>query len=247
MEQRKNGRVQVEKKLYSEMKIGDLQKTSLIEYPGKLSCIVFTQGCNFRCPFCHNPQLVLPEKFLPPMSEKDVLDFLNRRKSYLDAVVITGGEPCLQEGLPEFLKKAKEMGYFCKVDTNGTNPEMVSLLIKEKLVDYIAMDIKAPLTKYGLLTGVAVDTKNIEASVSILKDSTIDYEFKTTVLFPLLNYEDFEDIGRLIKDSPIHYLQRFVPNAVIDKKCLSYPLLTEESFEKLKQIMLKYVKECYIR
>jgi len=229
------------------MKIGGLQKTSLIEYPDKLSCIVFTQGCNLRCPYCHNPQIVLPEKFLPVVSTDEVLSFLKKRIQYLQGVVITGGEPCLQEGLADFLKQVKQMGYCVKLDTNGTMPDVITMLIEEKLVDYIAMDVKAPVEKYEILTGVRVDTKTIENSIELLKSSGIPHEFKTTVVFPLLQKDDFELIGSMIKDAKVHYLQHFVPSNVIDERCLSYPVVTDEEFDVLQQIMLKYVKECYIR
>ncbi len=229
------------------MKIASLQKTSLIEYPDKLSCIIFTQGCNFRCPYCHNPELVLPEKFLPLIPSKEIFDFLKKRKNYLQGIVITGGEPCIQKGLINFLNEVKQLGYYCKLDTNGTIPEALSFLIEEKLVDYISMDIKAPLAKYPILTGVNTDTKKIKESIGILQGSGIDYEFKTTVVFPLLQKEDFIQIGKLVENAKIHFLQRFVPNVVLDKKCLYYPKVKEKELEEIKEIMLKYVKVCRIR
>ncbi|HNS31437.1 MAG TPA: anaerobic ribonucleoside-triphosphate reductase activating protein [bacterium] len=229
------------------MKIGGLQKTSLIDYPDKLSCIIFTQGCNLRCPYCHNPELVLPEKFLPLISAGEIMSFLKKRREYLQGIVVSGGEPCMQENLADFLKEAKKLGYCVKLDTNGTMPDVIKMLIEESLVDYIAMDVKAPLEKYGLLAGVEIDTRKIEESIAILKGSGIDCEFKTTFVFPLLHKEDFEQIGRLTKGARIHYIQHFVPSTAIDEKCLSYPPASEGDFEEARQIMLKHVKECQIR
>jgi pyruvate formate lyase activating enzyme len=229
------------------MKISSLQKTSLIEYPGKLSCIVFTQGCNFRCPYCHNPELVLPEKFLPLMDKGEIFHFLEKRKAYLDAVVITGGEPCIHEGLADFAGEVKKAGYLVKLETNGAFPGAIKKLIDKKLIDCVAMDVKAPADKYELLAGVRTDTKRIEESIEIIIKSGIDYEFKTTVVFPLLGKEDFTAIGEMVKGARIHYLQHFVPSAVIDEKCLSCTTGSEEDFEELRQAMLKHVRECYVR
>jgi len=229
------------------MKISSLQKTSLIEYPGKLSCIVFTQGCNFRCPYCHNPELVLPEKFLPLMEKEEIFSFLEKRKVYLDAVVITGGEPCIHGGLADFAREVKRAGYLVKLETNGAFPGVVGELADKNLIDCVAMDVKAPPDKYELLTGVKTDMKKIEESIEIIMKSGIDYEFKTTVVFPLLCKEDFTAIGEMIKGARIHYLQHFVPSAVIDEKCFSCTTGTEEDFEELRETMLKNVRECGVR
>lgn len=229
------------------MKIGGLQKTSLIEFPGKLSCIIFAQGCNLRCPFCHNPELVLPEQFSPPLQENEVLSFLGKRKEYLKGIVLSGGEPCFQKDLPLFLKEARNMGYAIKLDTNGTIPDMIRLLIEEALVDYIAMDVKAPLEKYRILTGVETNTRNIEESISIIRGSGIEYEFKTTVVFPLLDKKDFEAIGKLVKNAGIHYVQRFSPSKTLDSRCMSFAPPGEEDMEEIRRTMLKNVRECRIR
>ncbi|OQX50761.1 MAG: anaerobic ribonucleoside-triphosphate reductase activating protein [Candidatus Cloacimonas sp. 4484_209] len=130
------------------MKIGGFQKVSLIDYPGKICAIVFTRGCNFRCPYCHNPELVLPENYSPLIPEEEIFSFLEKRRGKLDAVEITGGEPTLQEDLTEFIRKIKEMGFLVKLDTNGSFPSVLEKVIYSGLVDYIAMDVKAPLEKY---------------------------------------------------------------------------------------------------
>ncbi|HDN97846.1 MAG TPA: anaerobic ribonucleoside-triphosphate reductase activating protein, partial [bacterium] len=180
------------------MKIGGLTKTSLIEYPGMISAVVFTQGCNFRCPYCHNPELVEPSLSNPKIPEDEVIDFLKRRKKYLEAVVITGGEPCLQEDLIDFIVKLKEIGYMVKLETNGSFPEVLSKIIERKLVDFISMDIKGPLDKYDIIAGVKVDISKIKESISLIMDSGIDFEFQTTVVKSMLEEKDFEKIGNLI-------------------------------------------------
>jgi pyruvate formate lyase activating enzyme len=169
------------------MKIGGFVKQSLIDYPGKIAAVVFTQGCNFRCGYCHNPQLVLPELFLerPELVPLNIISYLEGHKNWLDGVVVTGGEPTIHKDLPEFLKELKDLGYSIKLDTNGSNPYMLERIVKEKLADYIAMDIKIPLEdgSYAKIIGISnVDeiTENILASVLILKSSKIDGEFRTT-------------------------------------------------------------------
>lgn len=160
------------------MLIGGLQKSSLIDYPGKIAAVIFTQGCNFRCPYCHNPELVNGERgtINGKCHEMAVLEFLKKRIGKLDGVVITGGEPTLHNNLPEFIKQIKNLGFAIKLDTNGTNPEMLKQLIDEKLIDYVAMDIKAPLDKYSEIVCTKVDTDKILKSIGILKNSNIkDY------------------------------------------------------------------------
>ena len=162
------------------MRIGGLQKFSFIDYPNKTAAIIFTQGCNFRCEYCHNPELVYYNMFQVPMPEEQVFSFLESRKNQLDAVVITGGEPTLQQDLIEFIKKIKGMGFLVKLDTNGSNPQVLEQIINQKLVDFIAMDIKAPFDKYNLVCCVPVDIDNIKLSIELIKNSGIDFLFRTT-------------------------------------------------------------------
>ncbi|MDP2336378.1 MAG: anaerobic ribonucleoside-triphosphate reductase activating protein [Bacteroidota bacterium] len=171
------------------MQIGGFVKQSLIDYPGKIAAIVFTQGCNFRCGYCHNPGLVLPELFHQnqAISVNEVLCYLQERKDWLDGVVVTGGEPTIHKDLPEFLKKIKNLGYLVKLDTNGSNPSMLEHIIKESLADYIAMDIKTTLnaTNYSQITGIGESdgiTEKVIASIDMLKNSNIETEFRTTKL-----------------------------------------------------------------
>ncbi|HOL21779.1 MAG TPA: anaerobic ribonucleoside-triphosphate reductase activating protein [bacterium] len=229
------------------MKIGALQKTSLIEFPGRLSCIVFIQGCNFRCPYCHNPELVLPEKYLPLLSTSEVIGFLEMRKKYLDGVVITGGEPCADSDLLPFVRELKGMGYAIKIDTNGSFPEVIGKMLTEGMLDYIAMDVKGPAEKYEMLAGVRVDMKKIEETISLIKNSSIGYEFRTTVVKEMLSINDFEGIGRLIQGAKLYYLQHFKPSKAVDPATLSYHTYSDKEFEEIKKIMLKYVERCEIR
>ncbi len=195
------------------MIIGGLQKLTLIDYPGKIACTVFTVGCNFRCHFCHNPELIDPAKFNIGgiIEEKVFFDFLKSRQGLLDGVCVTGGEPTLHTELPEFFKKIKALGFLVKLDTNGTNPEMLSALISEKLVDYVAMDIKTSLQKdlYEKVTGTAVDMDNVKKSVAAIMQSGLDYEFRTTIVPGLHSEEDIISLAKEICGAKKYYLQQF--------------------------------------
>ncbi|MGC8971837.1 MAG: anaerobic ribonucleoside-triphosphate reductase activating protein, partial [bacterium] len=163
------------------MLIGGLQKFSLIDYPGKISAVIFTKGCNFRCPYCHNPELVIFDG--KDLIEEDyIFSFLREKRGKLDGVVLTGGEPTLQSDLINFLKEIKGLGFFTKLDTNGSNPEVIERLLEEKILDYIAMDIKANLEKYNDVTHSNVDIEKIKKSIDIIMHSGIDYEFRTTIV-----------------------------------------------------------------
>ena len=190
------------------MLIGGLQKTSLLDYPGKISAIVFTQGCNFRCPYCHNPELLKADGNTLNMSVSTVLDFLKTRRGKLDGVVITGGEPCLHADLPEFIKEIKQLGFLVKLDTNGSCPGMLERLINENLLDYIAMDIKAPPDKYPLIAGVKTDVEKIQQSAKLIMESKIDYEFRTTIIKEMHSLDDIVSICKLVGNVK-YYLQNF--------------------------------------
>ena len=174
------------------MKIGGLQKLSLIDYPGKPAAVIFTQGCNMVCPYCHNPQLVYPQFFEKPFSKEELFVFLNKRRGILKGVVITGGEPTVHPDLYEFCGEIKDLGFSVKLDTNGTNPQMLKNLIKDNLINFIAMDIKSPLQKYSLF--YKGDLKNIEESVSIIKSSQLPHLFRTTFDTDILTKEDIAQI-----------------------------------------------------
>ncbi len=207
------------------MQIGGLQKLTLIDYPGEVACTVFLIGCNFRCPFCYSSELVLPEKIKnqPKILEKDFFDFLKKRKRLLAGVVICGGEPTIYKELPDFIKKIKKLGYSIKLDTNGSNPKMLEKLISNKLVDYIAMDIKAPKEKYSQVVGAKVDIKKIQKSIDILKQGKVDYEFRSTIIPTLHTKEDVLKMAKWIQGAKRYFLQNFRSEKTIDPK-----------FEKIK-------------
>lgn len=228
------------------MLIGGLQKSSLIDYPEKISAIIFTQGCNLKCSYCHNPELINGIQ-QTGIDEAQILNFLISRKGKLDGVVITGGEPTLHKDLPEFIKQIKILGFSVKLDTNGTNPEMLESLIHENLIDYVAMDIKAPIEKYKEIVCADVNTDNILKSIDILKKSDIDYEFRTTVIKSQLLTEDFENIGKLIKNSEKYYLQRFVPTKTLNKKFLQEETYSDEEFIPIISNLKNYIKYIGLR
>ncbi|MGZ6274755.1 MAG: anaerobic ribonucleoside-triphosphate reductase activating protein [Syntrophales bacterium] len=221
------------------MLIGGLQKVSLIEYPGKIGAIAFTQGCNFRCPYCHNPELVDPDLYRECLSEEGVLSFLQKRKGKLDALTITGGEPTIQVDLLDFIKCVKNIGYLIKLDTNGSCPEVLERLIGGRLVDYIAMDIKGPLHKYRTVTRSKIDEDKIRQSIEIIMKSGMPYEFRTTVPKRLLDVDDLLEMGMLLKNAGSYILQQFIPTRTLDRqfmKCEAYSQEEMESFrDKLKK------------
>jgi len=176
------------------MKIGALKKLSLIDYPWKLSAVIFTQGCNFRCGFCHNPQLVLPDFFEETIPEKTIFDYLSKRINRIEGVVISGGEPTLHHDLPEFIKKIKGLNYPVKLDTNGSNPKMLKMLIDENILDFIAMDIKASFDMYSQLCSVDINTDIISESISLIKNSSVENQFRITLLKGVHDSRQINDI-----------------------------------------------------
>ena len=228
------------------MKIGGFQKTTLLDYPEHVSAIIWTVGCNFRCPFCYNTGLVNEESDL--FSEEEILDFLEKRKSFLEALTISGGEPFLQSDLKEFARKVKNLGYKIKIDTNGTFPDKLKEMIEEKLVDYVSMDIKAPKEKYSTLSGVNPNMEKIEQSINILKNSGIDYEFKTTIVPEFLDKEDIVKTSKWIKDSKKYYLQQFKNDIpVISKDLENLKPYSTEYLENILNEIKPYFKECKLR
>jgi len=227
------------------MQIGGLQRSTFIDYPGKIAAIVFTVGCNFRCPYCHNPELV--EGYAEQIPEKEVFDFLSSRIGKLDAVTITGGEPTMQHDLIPFIEKVKNMGFLVKLDTNGTRPEVTRELADKKLIDYVAMDIKAPIERYESVTRRDLNTDRIWESVSLLKNGRVPYEFRTTVVKSLLSPEDFHRIGEDIRGAKTYYLQKFIPSKVLLPDFMDEESYSDEEFEDLQKIMKEYVDACYIR
>ena len=201
------------------MQIHGLNKTTLLDYPEHVAATVFTGGCNFCCPFCHNADLVLHPGAFPTLSEEEVLAFLQKRKNVLTGVCITGGEPTLQPDLQDFIRKIKELGYLVKLDTNGYRPEVLKSLLEERLPDYVAMDIKNSKMKYNTTVGkINLDIERIEESVELLKEGQIPYEFRTTVVRELHTKEDFIAIGEWLTGAEAYFLQSYRDNENVIKK-----------------------------
>lgn len=230
---------------------------TLIDYPGQVAAIVFTKGCNFRCHFCYNPLLVWPdketdekkyEKTYPTVSEDEFFLFLKNRKGKLDGVVITGGEPTLQTDLAEFIEKVRALGYKIKLDTNGTNSVVLQKLLDKKLLDYVAMDLKAPLEKYSQVVSAPVNCQEIEKSVKIIITSGLPHEFRTTVVPGLLVLEDFELMGKIIAGADAWYLQKFKSDTeLVDRNLENTVSVSDAKMLEMAALGKKYVKICELR
>jgi pyruvate formate lyase activating enzyme len=229
------------------MKIGYVQRSSFIDYPGKICAVAFTTGCNFRCPYCHNPELVDGSLFPDMFPEDEVLSFLASRVGKLDALSITGGEPCLQEDLMPFMKRVKDLGFLVKLDTNGSKPEMLAGIIGQGLADYIAMDVKAPLEKYPAVTGRGSWEQEILSSIRMVMGSGISYEFRTTLVDRLLCPDDVREIGKLLKGAKRYMLQRFVPSKPLDPGYRDAGTFPEEEIAKLTEELRGLVDYCGAR
>ncbi|MBI2548579.1 anaerobic ribonucleoside-triphosphate reductase activating protein [Candidatus Woesearchaeota archaeon] len=225
-----------------------LQKTTLIDYPGMIACTVFLGGCNFRCGYCYNSDLVLRSLHLPTLSPEDFFSFLTKRKTYLEGVCITGGEPTLYgASLVTFCQKIKELGFLIKLDTNGTNTALLKELLAQDLIDYIAMDIKASLDRYEQVAGVAVDTHALQESISIIMHTTT-YEFRTTVVPDVINAEVIHGIGKLINGAKQHFIQQFRPDGkTIDPRYQQLQPLSLETLKTFQTILQGYVTNVGIR
>lgn len=217
------------------MKFGGLQKLTLLDYPGKVACTVFTCGCNFRCPFCHNASLVESKSDL---SEEAVLDFLVKRRNVLEGVCLTGGEPLLQSDTENFLRKVKELGYKVKLDTNGAFPDRLQNIVQQGLVDYVAMDVKNCPSMYCATAGRQTDVRDIERSVDFLKNCGADYEFRTTVTKTFHSEQCVEELARWLCDAKRWYLQQFVHGQdLIDGTVEGY---SDAELRKLCEMAQKY-------
>ena len=228
------------------MHISGLQKLTLLDFPGRVACTVFTGGCNMRCPFCQNASLVLVDKDPQFMSEEKFFSFLDKRKGVLDGVALTGGEPLLQKDLLPFIEKIKEKGYLVKLDTNGYSPDKLKAAIDAGLIDYVAMDVKNSKAKYGKTVGMdKFDIQRIEQSVDLLKQNVVDYEFRTTVVKELHEKEDFEEIGKWLQGAKRYFLQCFSDAGDILVPGLSAH--SKETLEEFKAILLPYVPNTELR
>ena len=219
------------------MVIMGLQKTTLLDFPGNVACTIFTGGCNFRCPFCHNASLVLALNMKEMITEPELFAFLYKRKSILDGVCITGGEPLLQNDIEAFIRSIKEMGYKVKLDTNGSYPEKLENLIALGLIDYVAMDIKNSKEKYSETCGTDIEVDKINKSISLLINGSIPYEFRTTVVRELHTAQDIVDISLWIKGASRYYLQSFVDSGNVISDSLS--AYSPEEMHKLLDLARK--------
>jgi len=217
------------------MLIGGLEKSTLIDYPGKVAAIVFTVGCNFRCAFCHNPELVDPEKIKkqPQITEEAFFKFLKSRKGLLEGVCITGGEPTIQSDLIDFIGKIKKDGFLVKLDTNGSHPKVLAKLLEKRLLDFIAMDIKSSKDKYPEAINKVINLEDISKSVDLIRSSSLDYEFRTTVVPDLIDDNEIKKIGEWLKGSKLFILQQFRSNKTLDQ---SYQRVRPYPDKRLKQM-----------
>jgi pyruvate formate lyase activating enzyme len=251
------------------MQIAGLQKLTLIDYPGKIACAVFLIGCNFRCGFCHNPELVLPEKIRKQqlISEKDFFKFLKEKKGLLEGVCIGGGEPIIHKDLPDFIEKIKILDYLVKLDTNGSNPEMLKKLIDKKLVSYVAMDLKMPLgafksqisnlksqiykskikNKYEQVVSVETNLDKIRKSIEVIKNSGIEYEFRTTVVPGIHTKEDIIQIAKEISPAKKYFLQNFRSEKTIDPKFKKIKFYPQEFLLKIQKEISPLFETCQVR
>jgi len=231
------------------IKIGGLQKTTFIDFPGRIAATVFLMDCNFKCPWCYSSELVLPEKIKsqPEISEKDFFKFLRSRRELLEGVVICGGEPTVNKDLPDFIKKIRKMGFSIKLDTNGSNPQMLKNLIDEKLIDYVAMDIKGPKEKYSDFTGKKADIKKIQKSIDILKGGKVDYEFRSTIVPSLHTKEDIINMAKWIKGAKRYYLQNFRPEKTIDYSFEKVKPYSREFLLEIQKIISPFFETCQLR
>ena len=232
------------------MALGGIQKNSLIDYPGKNSCVLFFAGCNFSCPYCHNPNLI-KDKWLRScfVDNGSAFNFLKERKGFLDGVVISGGEPTIQKNLFSFCKKIKQIGYPIKLDTNGSRPQVLKRLIKEGLVDYIAMDIKTDLSHYSPLIKKNYNLDSILASIQNIMVSAMDYEFRTTCVKPFVDANTIRNIAKIIEGARLYVLQPFNNTNVLDPKFFKAidPGYEKNELLHLKSIAKPWVKKCIVR
>jgi len=228
------------------MIIGGFQKTSLLDYPGKIAAIIWTVGCNFRCPFCYNPQLV--NGTVDPIPTEEILGFLDTRIGKLDAVSITGGEPLMHDDIDSFIACIKNKGFLVKVDTNGSYPDRLRDLLNQHLLDYVSMDVKASKEKYDAVVGVAVDRDAIDTSIQLIQEQAPDYEFKTTVIPSFHTKEDIKQIGRWLNGSTRFFLQQFrTTTPLLSSDLASMIPYSKEELEEMQDTITSFFKHCAIR
>ncbi len=240
------------------MNIGGIQKCSLIDYPGKISLVVFVRGCNFFCPYCHNPELFRPESGKSisgtapserSFGDKDLFDFLETRKKLLDGVVITGGEPTLYHDLPYFIHRIREMGFLVKLDTNGSRPDVLQEIVDDGLTDFIAMDVKTAFSRYKPFAGPTFDASAIFHSASIIINAPVRHEFRTTCVHPLVTDTDIQCIARMVSGADSYVLQRPGTKSVLDPDYFTHTGRPASSAElnRFLHILSPHVRRCHVR
>ena len=233
------------------MKLSAIQRFTILDYPDKVACIAFTPGCNMRCGFCHNPEFVLPEKINELkdsfIAEETFFNFLNKRVGRLEGVVVSGGEPTIWQDLPDFFRKIKAKGFATKLDTNGNNPTMLKRLLDEKLLDYVAMDVKTSLPGYTTLVGVGAKPENIKESIEVLKFSGIPYEFRTTLMKEVHTEEVLREMETLIEGAERYYLQIFRPGHTLHPLFATYHPFSRDEMEALAERFRSLAKHVDVR
>jgi len=227
------------------MNIIGIEKSSFIDYPNNICSVIFTGGCNFRCSYCHNSSAV--NNIGDRIDEDEVINFLKKRKKFVDALCISGGEPTLQNDLYKFTCRVKEEGFLIKVDTNGTNPNLLRRLIDEKLIDYVAMDIKAPLAKYPNVIQTNINLDDILESINILLENKVDYEFRTTICKELLSVEDIKTIANQLKGCKTYVLQNFRDGETVLDGKNKYTSYKVEELEAIKEVISTLLTNVIIR
>lgn len=229
----------------NDMNILGIEKSSFIDYPNNICTVIFTGGCNFKCPYCHNSSIV--NNIGNKIDEEEIISFLKKRKKFIDAICISGGEPTLQKGLYDFICRVKGEGFIIKLDTNGTNPNVLKRLINEGLIDYVAMDIKAPLAKYSLVAKTPVVLEDIQKSIDILLENKVDYEFRTTICKELLSIEDIKTISEEIKGCNTYVLQNFKDGETVLEGQNKFTPYDDKQLEKLKNDISNLLSKVIIR
>jgi len=234
------------------MLISAIQRFTMLDFPGRTSCIVFIPGCNMRCRFCHNPEFVLPEMIQKIkksfISEESFFNFLNKRKGLLDGVTISGGEPTIMPDLPKFIQQVRDMGFQVKLDSNGNNPRMLKKLFNSKLIDYIAMDVKTDLENYPDLVRGSAKTENITKSIDLIMNSGVDYEFRTTLIREVHTPRTLKNMAEMMNGAKAYYLQAFRQGETIDPAYNKYhPFSEKEMRDMINNIFLPKVKKAEIR
>ena len=226
------------------MKIKGWQKTSLIDYKPYIASVIFTGGCSFRCPYCYNPELVINPEKMQDISEKEIFDYIESKKTFIDAVCITGGEPCIYEDLIDFCRKLKEKGFLVKLNTNGSRPEILKKLIDNRLIDKVSMDIKSSFDNYDKIAGVKIDKEIIKKSIKMIMESNIDYEFNTTPVPGLVGKKEIFKIAKMIKGAKKYNLNDFQSDKeLVGEELKDSKTFSKEELEELRKTAEEYVEK----